>query len=181
MIKINTLYSLENISDCYYVREDGQIININTGHVKKQTLGPRGYYYVSLNEKVTNRQVKVTVHKIIALAFISNGPYEDINHRDGNKQNNAVENLEFCTQRENVIHAWQHGLIVRKERVFRANFENYALIGTMKQLAKEMGANRATLYSCFYQKRSCRMHGMINIVEVFDKEGLETIERVNLA
>ena len=51
MIKINTLYSLENISDIYYITDNLDIININTNHIKAQTLGKRGYYYVTLSDK----------------------------------------------------------------------------------------------------------------------------------
>lgn len=181
MIQVNTLYGLENVSNCYWVINDGSIINKNTGNVKSQTLGKRGYYYVSLNEKKTNRQVKVPVHKIITLAFIKNEPYQDINHKDGNKQNNAIENLEFCTRQRNVIHAWEQGLITREERLFKVNFENYSVIGTMKELRDELKIPRATLYDIFYNKRMSKKYGINNIVEVFDNERQETIETVTPA
>lgn len=181
MIKINTLYGLNNISDCYYVRDDGEIINKVTNHVKKQTLGKRGYYYVSLNEKETNRQVKVTVHKILALAFIRNAPYVDINHKDGDKTNNAIDNLEFCDRQQNVIHAWEHGLITRKERMFKVNFKDYCVVGTMKELANQLHIPRGTLYDTFYKKCSSKKYGIVNVIEVFDNEGQETIEMVNPA
>lgn len=181
MIQVNTLYGLENVSSCYWVTNDGSIINKNTGNVKSQTLGKRGYYYVSLNEKKTNRQVKVPVHKIIALAFIKNEPYQDINHKDGNKQNNAIENLEFCTRQRNVIHAWEQDLITREERLFKVNFENYSVIGTMKELRDKLKIPRATLYDIFYHKRMSKKYGINNIVEVFDNERQETIETVTPA
>jgi len=50
------------------------------------------------------------VHRIIAIAFIPN-PYNKrcINHKDGNKLNNYVTNLEWCTYKENMIHSFKKG------------------------------------------------------------------------
>lgn len=181
MIKVNTLYGLENISDCYYISNDLQIYNSHGGR-KTQSLGKRGYLYVSLNEKHTNRQVKVPVHKIVALAFIRNAPYEVINHIDGDKQNNEVDNLEFCTHQHNTIHAWEQGLIVRSERVFKVLFsDKSSLLGTMKELSVESGIPRATLYDLFYKRKGSEKHCVYKIVEVTDNEGQETIEKVSSA
>lgn len=51
------------------------------------------------------------LHRLVALLFIPNPnnlPY--INHKDGNKSNNCVDNLEWCTKSENEKHAWRTGL-----------------------------------------------------------------------
>lgn len=179
MIKVNSLFSLENISDCYSVTDDGQIINTTTGKVKSQSTLKNGYRYVSLNEKVPNRQVKVTVHKIIALAFIRNEPYEVINHINGCKTDNRKENLEFCTYQANSKHAWRTGLIVRKERVFTVRFTNGLVVtGTMKELTKQLHVPRATLYDLFYNKKGSVVH---QITEILENEGQETIEKANSA
>jgi hypothetical protein len=48
---------------------------------------------------------------LVAAAFIGGGlPRQHVNHKDGVKTNNHVSNLEWCTPRENVIHAWRMGL-----------------------------------------------------------------------
>lgn len=178
MIKINTLYSLSNISDCYYINDNLQIINNNTGYVKKQTIGKRGYYYVTLNNK-QNKQIKVAVHKIIALAFISNEKFEVINHINGNKLDNSINNLEFCTQKYNVDHALKNGLTVRYEILFQITYlDNKILIGTIKELVQKTGIPKGTLYDLYYKNRGSKMHNIKSVKLFKSNERSETIEKV---
>ena len=167
MVKINTLYSLSNISDCYSIDDDCIIYNTITGHKKNQSLGKRGYYYVSLNEKNSNRQVKVPVHKIIALAFIKNDKYESINHIDGNKLNNNISNLEFCSQQYNVIHAWRTNLIKREEKIFKiTKLDNTVVSGTIKELSNNLNIPKGTLYDLFYKSKSSKKYSIKSIEEI---------------
>lgn len=68
-----------------------------------QTRNPHGYLYTNVGRKAENK--KIFSHRLIAEAFIPNlldKPY--INHIDRNRSNNNVENLEWCTSRENQHH-----------------------------------------------------------------------------
>ena len=69
------------------------------------TLNNRGYLSVVIRRKTH------MLHRLVALAFIPNPQRKPfVNHIDGNKRNNAVENLEWCTAAENNRHARQTGL-----------------------------------------------------------------------
>lgn len=70
-----------------------------------------GYRKLIFNLKEKGKK-RIFVHRIVALAFLSN---EDnlpvVNHKDGNKANNSVENLEWCTVQHNNSHARENGLL----------------------------------------------------------------------
>ncbi len=69
----------------------------------------QGYQAVTLAKDGVNR--KIRVHKLVALSFIPNPDRKpDINHKDGNKHNNTIENLEWVTAKENQQHALATGL-----------------------------------------------------------------------
>lgn len=67
--------------------------------------------YVSPESKVRKKYLNRLVHRLVAYAFIPNPEgLLEINHKDGNKENNSVDNLEWCTRAHNVQHAWDTGL-----------------------------------------------------------------------
>lgn len=77
--------------------------------ILKQSVNGRGYYYVLISTK--NKYKNLLIHKEVAKAFIDNkNNYTDVNHKDGNKLNNNVENLEWCSRSYNITHAYKNGL-----------------------------------------------------------------------
>ena len=102
----------KTIESCqgYEVSNTGKVRNKKTGRILKQNKR-RGYPFVVLmNSK--NEKKDYYVHRLVALAFIPNpSGFPQVNHRDGNKNNNSVENLEWCTARMNIQHACELGLI----------------------------------------------------------------------
>ena len=69
----------------------------------------RGYFRCALSKNNILKTYKV--HRLVAQAFIPNpNNYPQINHLDGNKKNNNTENLEWCTNSANQIHAYSHNL-----------------------------------------------------------------------
>lgn len=81
--------------------------------ILKKYLGVMGYYRIALCK--CNTQKSIRIHRIVAQTFIpnpNNKPH--INHKDGNKLNNYVDNLEWVTPLENVKHAIKTGLMDSK-------------------------------------------------------------------
>lgn len=87
-----------NIDNRYSVSNYGNIVSrtYNKEHYLHPVVDSRGYYYVRIKGKA------YYVHRLVALMFIpTNDTSLHIDHVDGNKLNNNVENLKWCTQREN--------------------------------------------------------------------------------
>lgn len=152
MIQINTLYSLQDIQSYYYITNEYKIINTITGREKKITVGKRNYPYVTLATG-GKRDKKVYMHKLVALSFIKNEPYELIEHKDDNTLNYIKENLVFGTHRTNGINAFKTGLVKRKEKVFELFYNNKTYRGTIKELVIQTGISKSTLYDNYYKNR----------------------------
>ena len=98
----------------YLVDERGVVYTIKrrgtSGGIVAQRLNSTGYWRVDLQKGKTKRSV--FVHRLVAEAFIPKKEGCDyVNHKDGNKRNNNVSNLEWCTRSENVRHAYATGLM----------------------------------------------------------------------
>jgi hypothetical protein len=77
--------------------------------VKGQTHGKNGYKYVTLY--ADNVGKKLYVHRLMAELYINNPENKrTVNHKDGDKHNNCLTNLEWSTDGENIQHAYDNGL-----------------------------------------------------------------------
>jgi len=85
--------------------KDGRVFHYKQRKCKQFLSNTTGYYLVNINYQ------PLLVHRIIAEAFIPNPEnLPCINHKDGNKKNNSISNLEWCTYSENNKHANRTGL-----------------------------------------------------------------------
>lgn len=106
------LYQISNLGRVKSLSRQvrGTIKRITSDRIMVANMGSTGYREVSLSRN-GKRAVK-KIHRLFAIAFIANPENKPcINHKDGNKLNNDIENLEWCTYSENVRHALKTGLI----------------------------------------------------------------------
>lgn len=88
----------------HVINEAGEVTNLKTNNKIKPCLFKIGYFVYSINED--GHMYKRYLHRLLAEAFIPNPENKpQINHIDGNKQNNALDNLEWVTNKENCQHA----------------------------------------------------------------------------
>ena len=99
-----------NISTSYFITEDGKCYNSNTGKYLLGQIGKNGYLSYNLTLPNGNKK-RYYAHRLVAIAYISNPENKkEINHIDGNKLNNYIDNLEWVTTQENQQHALQKEL-----------------------------------------------------------------------
>lgn len=99
---------VETIEKGYFATPNGNVYNRH-GDLMMGAIDHCGYRHVILNRKNKN------IHRIIAETFIPNpNNLPCVNHKDGNKLNNSVDNLEWCTHSENTSHAYRIGLEQKK-------------------------------------------------------------------
>ena len=92
----------------YDIDEKGNVRNKH-GKCLKPGKSRKGYLCVYLYDKFHKRK-GFSVHRLVAETFIPNPKHlKEINHIDGNKENNCIENLEWCTSSENIQHAIKMG------------------------------------------------------------------------
>ena len=97
--------------DKFEVSTDGQLRNVKTGTIYKQTYGGNGYLQVVVSLGSRNKKKAFKIHKAVAETFIPNPENKpEVNHKNGNKNKNDVSNLEWMTSSENVQHAYENGL-----------------------------------------------------------------------
>lgn len=98
------------------------------------------------------------VHRLVAIAFIPNdNNLPQVNHIDGDKTNNCIDNLEWCDNSYNQIHAYKNGL--EKPR-FQSKVKQYSLDGIfikqfeyIKDAAKELNIDDSSISACCRKKR----------------------------
>ena len=122
------LFDVKGYEGIYKINKNGDVYSLPRkvpfreyemfikGKKKKHTKLKTGYYAVGLWKN--NVQKLIPIHRLIAETFIPNPKkLKCINHIDGNKENNNIGNLEWCTHSENVKHAYDTGLCKKGKKV----------------------------------------------------------------
>lgn len=114
--EVDNRYLISNLGRCFSLKSR-KIIKPNYNHnIRGVERNPKGYQFYSFIIK--GKRKPYYVHRLVAEYFIDNPkslPY--VNHIDGNKSNNVVTNLEWCTPSQNIRHAYDNGFIDNEKRM----------------------------------------------------------------
>ena len=109
---------IKGYEGCYQVSNLGRVKSLDrvdrngckrNGLIKKPQDNGNGYQYIQLKKDAKYKNFYV--HRLVAIYFINEiTGKEYVNHKDGNKKNNRFDNLEWCTESENMQHAYETGL-----------------------------------------------------------------------
>lgn len=103
---------IKNYEGLYQVSNLGRIKNIKTQKILKNYTSVKDKYYLKVSLYLNRKFKNFKVHRLVAQAFIPNpNNLPQVNHIDGNKSNNNVNNLEWCDNSHNVKEAYRLGLI----------------------------------------------------------------------
>lgn len=154
----------------------GRVRNAVTKRIRKLSTNAGGYLVCGLVLD-TGDSKTVRVHRLVALAFLpADSVKREVNHIDGNKQNNRLDNLEWVTSKENKKHAWDnglyscsgenHGQAVYTEEQIRKVCEMLSVEPSNKLISEELGIAIHTIASI----RSGRIWNNVSSEYSFDKK-----------
>ena len=146
---------IKDFEDVYAITDKGEVVNLNTGNKTFGYLNKKGYLVFDFRRRGGKT---VPIHRLVAKAFIPNpNNLPQVNHIDGNKTNNKLENLEWCTNGQNQKHAFANGLqkgnfqhhnskLTQEEVIYIKNNYKYGCLGYgIRSLAKKFNVCDSTI------------------------------------
>lgn len=144
----------------YQVSNTGKVLGLKRNKLLKKLTRPNGYLYVDLCKN--NKSIKHSIHRLVMIAFI--GPSDlTVNHKDGDKTNNRLDNLEYVTQLQNSQHAWKSGLKASMEgenhfasKLTEKDVKNIRRLGkngmSQMDLSRQYGISQSNVWSILKDK-----------------------------
>lgn len=99
---------IKGFESYYLVSNTGKIYSNHSGRQIKSFISRIGYHdvYLKVNKKTSIKKL----HRLVAEAFLDSGKFKEVNHKDGNKSNNEVSNLEWVDRSSNMKHSFSMNL-----------------------------------------------------------------------
>lgn len=131
----------------YEVSDKGNVRNAQTGKILHHVKNPKGYHIVLLYKN--GGQYTKKVHRLVCSAFYGEpGNGFEINHKNGDKSDNSLSNLEWCTGNENIQHAYNSGLR-KPPRMKKVKIvETGEVFESMSDCARAIGGTVSGIYDC---------------------------------
>lgn len=143
----------------FFASSDGTIYN---KHGKAYKAQESKYGYLRIITKIKGKSVALLAHRLVALAFIDNPcNLPCVNHKDENKHNNCVDNLEWCTHKYNANYGNRNSRVGRSlqnradrsKPVYRISCGESVLYPSAKQAERELGINHSNIIGCCLGRR----------------------------
>lgn len=135
---------IDNQNGKYSIDNQGRVFSNIRNKYKKSSISKDGYEQVSLSNNK-----KYYIHRLVATAFIDNKENkETVNHKDGNKLNNNVSNLEWATKSENERH--KYDVLGRGGRKVMLNEKVY---NSISSLARYLNVSGSSINNVLWNKR----------------------------
>lgn len=181
----------------YGINENGFIKNFKTDKILKPMNHSAGYLAICLYEN--KKPKRFLIHRLVANAFLPNPENKkEVNHINGNKKDNRLENLEWCTSSENRLHSYKHGLqpinkgmlgrklseeTILKMKSVKRVVKDYAreaaynvtrkkvknkLTGEIFKSMKDAAKNSGLSYSAFQKAIICPTHRISSIYQIIE-------------
>ena len=132
----------------YMVSNEGTIISPFSKKQLKGWISPNGYRYVYIKKET------YLVHRIVAELFLK--PPKDVydvvvNHKDGNKLNNAIDNLEYISRAKNTKHAFETGLIKNSKKIYCVELNKH--FNSITEASEFVNISRTAISACLNGKQ----------------------------
>lgn len=98
-------YPIPKFEEKFWINKKGNVLNVNENRVVKSDIGVDLYEHIIL--RFYGKKFRKRVHSLMGVVFL--GSPQVVNHKDGNKSNNQLYNLEKSTHSKNIKHAYDHG------------------------------------------------------------------------
>ena len=148
---------IPELKDYYTVTSNGEFYSDNSGKMKTRNKPGTEYQIINF-QQINGKKKTFRAHRLVLMAFnpVKGMEQLEVNHKDGNKQNNTLENLEWCTSSENQKHAYKMGL----QQARRGEKNNFSKLSekdikkifdlrkqglTQQKIAEEIGCTRSNI------------------------------------
>jgi hypothetical protein len=165
--------NIDGYNGIYEISSNGEIISNNFGKRKvlKQSIMTSGYKMIVL--KKDGKQKSLSIHRLLSIHFLPNeNNLPQVNHKDGDKLNNDLSNLEWCTRSQNMQHMYDTGLKTYKPMHNKGKFgkdhnrsksvkcvESDVIYGSMSEAGRVLNINHSSVsWSIKHKKPIFGMH-----------------------
>ena len=159
---------IKDWEDYYEVNTEGVVRNKLNGNIIKGDINNAGYYRICLwNKNHIPSKQRFFRHRLVAETFIENPlNLPQVNHIDGDKSNNHISNLEWCSQKENELHS-RKVINTKEYKPFRVIYNNgqEVLYDVKSDLSEKLGVTTACVKNWLHNKSKGYVNYDIEIIE----------------